>query len=122
MRVVKELTTTPLQRIYAGVIEDSCRISLTSNEVPQELVKELATIPWAKCAQCNSSHSAQVPRKVGTGLLDFETHEWTKHVHFAAEENKKDLFTQDCSKSTHPISIITEVKQVVVILTPCLQR
>ena len=66
--------------------------------------------------------SAQVLRKVGTGLLDFETHEWTKHVQFAAEEKKKDLSTQDCSKSTHPISIITEAKQVVVILTPCLQR
>ena len=45
MRVAKELARIPLQRIHAGVIWDSCRISRTSNKVPLELVKELAKIP-----------------------------------------------------------------------------
>ena len=42
MKLVRELVRTPLQRIYAGVSNDSCRGSLTASGVPLQLAKELA--------------------------------------------------------------------------------
>ena len=47
----EEAGDDPLTRIHAGVIEDSCRLSLTSNEVPLELVKELAKPPSSEPTQ-----------------------------------------------------------------------
>ena len=42
MELVKELSKTPLERSHAGDLGDSCRGSLTSNEVPMKVLKELA--------------------------------------------------------------------------------
>ena len=41
MELVKELSKTPLERCHAGDLGDSCRGSLTSNEVPTKVLNEL---------------------------------------------------------------------------------
>jgi len=47
----------------------------------------------------------------GDGLVEFETHEWTKHGECAGVQDAEDFFTQICNMSTQPISIMTTVKQ-----------
>jgi hypothetical protein len=47
----------------------------------------------------------------GSGLVSFEAHEWQKHGQCAGVRDEADFFTQVCSMSTQPISIMTTSKK-----------
>ena len=51
MALVQELSKTPLKLSHAGDLGDSGRGSLTSNEVPMKVLKELARPPSSGSVQ-----------------------------------------------------------------------